>query len=163
MRVVVDHRGVYDFRLVAKLFHVSTSVVETIEARAAPMVGTPPMKIAMQLYARWRAGWLVQSPVDEDLARSLRPLLDEIMVLELRLRSLSLGAFVERAAFLYSSLKGRQLTALQAGQVMASGDPDADDVDDIIGNMRLDKLLRCAMRLEQGGPPSTTGECEARR
>ena len=45
MRLVVDHRGVLDFRWVAALFRVSASVVNTIEARAAHVVGTPP---------RWR-------------------------------------------------------------------------------------------------------------
>ena len=153
MRLVVDHRGVIDFRRVARLFRVSVSVVDTIEARAAHMVGTPPMSVAVQLYARWKAAQVLQSSTDESLARSASPLVDALVVLELRLRTLPLAAFVERAAMLFASLKGRHFTALQAGQVMPGGGPDADDVDDIIGNQRLDELLRCAMQVEQGGTP----------
>ena len=138
MRLVVDRRGVVDFRRVARLFRVSASVVNTIEARASHLVGTPPMTVAVQLYAR---------------TSEVRPLVDALVVLELRLRSLPLAAFVERAAMLFASLKGRHFTALQAGQVVSGGDPGADDVDDIIGNQRLDELLRCAMQLERGGTP----------
>ena len=138
MRLVVDPRGVVDFRRVARLFRVSASVVNTIEARAAHLVGTPPMTVAVQLYAR---------------TSEVRPLVDALVVLELRLRSLPLAAFVERAAMLFASLKGRHFTALQAGQVVSGGDPGADDVDDIIGNQRLDELLRCAMLVERGGTP----------
>ena len=138
MRLVVDPRGVVDFRRVARLFRVSASVVNAIEARAAHLVGTPPMTVAVQLYAR---------------TSEVRPLVDALVVLELRLRSLPLAAFVERAAMLFASLKGRHFTALQAGQVVSGGDPGADDVDDIIGNHRLDELLHCAMQLERGGTP----------
>ena len=116
------------------------------------------MALAVQLTARWKATHLLQSSADEDLARSLATMVDTLAVLELRLRSLPLAAFVERSAMLFASLKGRHFNALQAGQVMSCGDPDADGVDDIIGNQRLDKLLRSALRLERPCAPSP-GEC----
>ena len=89
----------------------------------------------------------------------MSPLVDALAVLELRLRSLPLAAFVERAAFLYAPVKGRHLIPLQASQVMpAGGDPDADDIEDIVGDYGLDGLLRSALQLERGDAP-ITGEC----
>ena len=158
MRMVADRRGVVGFRRVAQLFGVSASVVRTIEARAAHLIGPPPTALAVQLSARWNAAHLLQSPADEDLGRSTSPLADALAVLQLRLRSLPLAAFVERSAMLFASLKGRHLIALQAGQVMSGGDPDADDIDDFMGSRRLDALLRSALQLERGGAPPA-GEC----
>jgi len=85
-------------------------------------------------------------------------LVDALAVLQLRLRSLPLAAFVERSAMLFASLKGRHLIALQAGHVMSGGDPDADDIDGFMGSRRLDALLRSALQLERGGAPPA-GEC----
>ena len=158
MRLVVDPRGVVDFRRVAGLFGVSASDVATIEVRSAHLIRAPPVALAKLLSARWRATHLLQSSADEDLGRSVSPLVDALAVLELRLQSLPLAAFVERAAFLYASVKGRHLIALQAGQVMPAGDPDADDIEDIVGDYELNGLLRSALQLERGDAP-ITGEC----
>ena len=65
MRMVADRRGVVGFRRVAQLFGVSASVVRTIEARAAHLIGVPPTALAVQLSARWNAAHLLQSSADE--------------------------------------------------------------------------------------------------